>query len=70
MDSMKYDTPYEMKHTNSMKEERSESKPTKPLAADAIADEIGGTVVSIDPLAQNYIENLREMVSKIVEGLA
>jgi len=38
-------------------------------SANVIAKAIGGAVVPIDPLAQNYIANLREMAQKIKTGL-
>jgi len=37
--------------------------------AKVIANEIGGVVVSINPLSSNYIENTRTMVEALVEGL-
>jgi len=39
-------------------------------SAKTIANEIGGEVVTADPLAENYIENLREVGAKLAEGLA
>ncbi len=39
-------------------------------SAKTIAEEIGGTVVSVDPLAENYIENLRDVAAKLAQGLA
>lgn len=41
-----------------------------PRGAEMIAEEIGGAVVSIDPLARDYITNLEAIASKIKEGLA
>jgi zinc transport system substrate-binding protein len=38
-------------------------------SAEAVAKEIGGSVVQIDPLAENYFENLKLMSSKIIEGM-
>ncbi len=38
-------------------------------SAETIADEIGGEVVSVDPLAQNYIDNLRDVATKMEAGL-
>jgi len=37
--------------------------------AESIADQIGATIVSIDPLAENYIENLRQVVDIIKNSL-
>jgi len=34
-------------------------------AAEAIADQIGGAVVPLDPLARDYLSNLRDMARKI-----
>jgi len=39
-------------------------------AATAIADEIGGVVVTIDPLSEDYIENLREIAGEMEEALS
>jgi len=39
-------------------------------SAKTIAEEIGGTVVSVDPLAENYIDNLRTVAAKLAQGLA
>ncbi|MHC1604457.1 MAG: metal ABC transporter solute-binding protein, Zn/Mn family [Candidatus Methanofastidiosia archaeon] len=38
-------------------------------SARIIANEINGNVVAIDPLAENYIENMRITVDKLIEGL-
>jgi zinc transport system substrate-binding protein len=38
-------------------------------SAEAIAAEIGGAVVPIDPLARDYIENLERMARAVQEGL-
>lgn len=38
-------------------------------SAKAIASAIGGTVMPLDPLAENYEENLREMAERIRSGL-
>ena len=40
-----------------------------PRGAEMIAKEIGGAVVSIDPLARDYITNLETIASRIKEGL-
>lgn len=40
-----------------------------PKMADVIAHEIGGKVVSLDPLAENYLENMRHMSQKIADSL-
>jgi zinc transport system substrate-binding protein len=37
--------------------------------AEAIADEIGGTVVPIDPLARDYLENFERMARTVKEAL-
>lgn len=37
-------------------------------AAEAIADEIGGAVVAVDPLAENYPENMRHIADALVES--
>lgn len=39
-------------------------------SAEAIAREIGGAVVPIDPLARDYMANMREMARHIRDGLA
>ena len=39
-------------------------------AAEAIASQIGGAVVPVDPLARDYIANLRRVGKTIAEGLA
>lgn len=36
----------------------------------AVAEELGGTVVQLNPLAGNYLQNLKLMAEKIVETLA
>ena len=38
-------------------------------SAKVIAREIGGRVVAVDPLAENYIENLRSVANSLAEGL-
>ncbi len=38
--------------------------------ANTIASEIGGEVVMVDPLASNYIENLRSVATEMKKGLA
>ncbi len=40
-----------------------------PQMAEVIAREIGGKVVSIDQLAQNYISNLRKVSDEMVEAM-
>lgn len=40
-----------------------------PKMADVISREIGGKVVSLDPLAENYLENMRLMGQKIADSL-
>ncbi len=40
-----------------------------PQSAQVIADEIGGTVISVDPLARDYAENMRSLKNKLVEAL-
>lgn len=37
--------------------------------AEAIAEAIGGVVVPLDPLAEDYLKNLREMARKIIDAL-
>ena len=37
-------------------------------SAEVIAESIGGEVVEIDPLAPNYIENIRDVADKIEGG--
>ncbi len=39
-------------------------------SAEAVAREIGGTVVPIDPLARNYLEGLSDMAKAVREALA
>ena len=39
-------------------------------SADAVAKAIGGAAVSLDPLAENYLENLRKMVSELESALS
>lgn len=41
-----------------------------PDDANVIADEIGGTVVSINPLAKSYLANMGSVAQSIIEGLA
>jgi zinc transport system substrate-binding protein len=38
-------------------------------SAEVIADEIGGRVVLIDPLARNYIDNLRALLAEMVQAM-
>ncbi len=40
-----------------------------PQSAEVIANEIGGSVISIDPLAREYLENMRAMADKFIETL-
>ncbi len=40
-----------------------------PESAEVIADEIGGRVVFIDPLAGDYIENLRVVLAEMVRAM-
>jgi zinc transport system substrate-binding protein len=40
------------------------------VSAEAIADEIGGEVVEIDPLAKDYIDNLAKVAEAFEKGLA
>jgi len=40
-----------------------------PKGAETIAHEIGGRVISINPLAEDYLENMRITVDKLVEWL-
>ncbi len=40
-----------------------------PQSAEVIAGAIEGTVVFIDPLAENYIENLRAMAQQVIESM-
>jgi zinc transport system substrate-binding protein len=40
-----------------------------PQMAQVIADGIGGTVVSVDPLARNYIDSMRVLLSELVQAL-
>ena len=40
-----------------------------PKMADVISQEIGGKVVSLDPLVENYLENMRLMGQKIADSL-
>jgi len=40
-----------------------------PRMAERIADEIGGRVVLIDPLAADYIDNLRMLLSELVQAM-
>jgi zinc transport system substrate-binding protein len=39
-------------------------------SAEAVAEQIGGAVVPMDPLAEDYLENLLDMASKIKRALA
>jgi len=41
-----------------------------PRRAEAIAEAIGGSVVSMDPLARDYLKNLEEMARKVKRALA
>ena len=38
-------------------------------SADAIAREIDGVVIPLDPLGRDYIANMEEMAGKLVEAL-
>ena len=40
-----------------------------PQSAEVIAESIDGIVVFIDPLAENYIENLRNLTQKLIEAM-
>jgi len=40
-----------------------------PKMADVISQEIGGKVVSLDPLVENYLENMRLIGQKIADSL-
>ncbi len=40
-----------------------------PQSAEVIADEIGGRVVFIDPLAEDYVENLRALLDELVQAM-
>lgn len=40
-----------------------------PQSAEVIANEIGGSVIAIDPLAREYLENMRSMADKFIETL-
>jgi zinc transport system substrate-binding protein len=40
-----------------------------PQSAEVIANEIGGSVIAIDPLARDYLENMRDMADKFIETL-
>jgi zinc transport system substrate-binding protein len=40
-----------------------------PQSAEVIADEIGGKVVLIDPLARDYIDNLRVLLNNMAEAM-
>jgi len=40
-----------------------------PKSAEIIAEEIGGRVVPLDPLAEDYIANMRDVGQKIASGL-
>ncbi len=40
-----------------------------PASAATVAKAIGGVVVSLDPLAYDYLNNLRAMAAKIAQGL-
>lgn len=39
-------------------------------AAKTIANELGATVYELDPLAYNYLENMNDVTSKIIQGLS
>lgn len=39
-------------------------------SAEAIKDEIDGTVETIDPLARSYVKNMREVTAKLVQGFS
>ena len=38
--------------------------------AETIADEIGGTVISINPLAENYVESMREVTTELINAFS
>ena len=40
-----------------------------PASAATVAQAIGGVVVSLDPLAYDYMSNLRALAAKIAKGL-
>ncbi len=40
-----------------------------PIAAKAVAEQIGGVVMPLDPLAENYVENLLTICARIKEAL-
>jgi len=40
-----------------------------PKTARAVADAIGGRLVEVDPLAEDYIPNLEKIVNDLIEGL-
>ncbi len=40
-----------------------------PQMAQVIADEIGGTVTSVDPLARDYVDGMRALLSELVQAL-
>ncbi|MBF0546083.1 MAG: zinc ABC transporter substrate-binding protein [Candidatus Riflebacteria bacterium] len=39
-----------------------------PKAAETLANEIGATITNMDPLAYNYLENMREIAKKILDS--
>jgi zinc transport system substrate-binding protein len=39
-------------------------------SAEMIAQQIGGRVIAVDPLAENYIENMRHVVASFAEAMA
>ncbi len=40
-----------------------------PKSADVIADEIGGTVIPIDPLSKDYTDNIRLILSEMIKAM-
>ena len=40
-----------------------------PKSADVIADEIGGTVILIDPLSKEYTDNIRLILSEMIKAM-
>lgn len=40
-----------------------------PQSAEVIAEAIGGKVVFVDPLAENYIENMRTLAQQLIEAM-
>ena len=40
-----------------------------PQSAEVIADALGGVVVLIDPLAKDYIDNLRSLLAEMIQAM-